>query len=394
MEQPKTAKPVLLASGRELSKTTLFYLLHTAGWIAFGVVSIASDFTKKGLSAAILEDLSWTACGWALTLGFRPVYQWARLNLRSYAAYGLVCLLLSVPGGALWYSATEGLLRLGYLVLSHSAGLWPLFAAAAHADALYSWWIPFGYWLFFSSFLFTWSSLYFGINAMLDLETERANVARALKLADTARLRALQSNLNPHFLFNALNGIATLIRERDVTAASAMVDALGELLRSTLQRLNFPEIQVAEELQLIEQYLRIQRFRFGDRLRSIVAADPDALGALIPTLILQPLVENAVRHGVLPREDGGSLWVSIHRDVETLVVSVEDDGPGLTHGLVNPAGIGLENSRDRLAALYGSTAQLTVGSRSEGGGFAVVIRMPFRLALSTQSAARSEAQPA
>jgi two-component system, LytTR family, sensor kinase len=393
-EQSNTARPVLLASGRALSKSTLFYLLHSAGWMAFGVVSIATDFTKKGLWAAIMEDLSWTACGWALTLGFRQVYQRARLNTRSYAAYGLICLLLSVPGGALWYSATEGLLRLCYLALSHFSGVWPLFVAAAHADALYSWWIPFGYWLFFSSFLFTWSSLYFGINAMLDLETERANVARALKLADTARLRALQSNLNPHFLFNALNGIATLIRERDVTAASAMVDALSELLRSTLQRLNSPEIQVAEELQLIEQYLRIQRFRFGDRLRTIVAADPNALDALIPTLILQPLVENAVRHGVLPREDGGSLWVSIQRDVQTLVVSVEDDGPGLTHGLVNPAGIGLENSRDRLAALYGSAAQLTVGTRTGGGGFAVVMRMPFRRASSAQSAVRLEALPA
>ena len=389
----KTAMPFLLASGRELSKSTLFYVLHSAGWLAFGVVSVASDFTKKGLWPAVLEDLSWTACGWALTLGFRPVYQRARLIPRSYVAYGVLCLLLSVPGGALWYSATEGLLRLGYFSLSHLPRLWPLFVAGARADALYPWWIPVDYWFFFASFLFTWSSLYFCINAMLDLETERANVARALKLADTARLRALQSNLNPHFLFNALNGIATLIRERDVTAASAMVDALSDLLRSTLQRLNSPEIQVAEELQLIEQYLRIQRFRFGDRLRSIVAADRDALDALIPTLILQPLVENAVRHGILPREDGGSLWVSIHRDVQTLVVSVEDDGPGVTDGLINTIGMGLVNSRDRLAALYGSTAQLTVGTRTEGGGFAVVMRMPFRRALSTQSAVRPEAVP-
>jgi LytS/YehU family sensor histidine kinase len=253
----------------------------------------------------------------------------------------LLCLLLSVPGGALWYTATEALLRLGYVALSHFASLAPLFVAAAHADALFPWWIPFSYWFFFAIFLFTWSTLYFGINAMLDLETERANVARVLKLADIARLRALQSNLNPHFLFNALNGIATLIRERDVTAASAMVDALSVFLRSTLQRLNSPEIQVAEELQLIEQYLRIQHFRFGDRLRTIVEADPDTLDALIPTLILQPLVENAVRHGVLPREEGGSVWVSIHKDAQTLVISVEDDGPGLAQNLVNSVGVGL-----------------------------------------------------
>ena len=123
-------------------------------------------------------------------------------------------------------------------------------------------------------------------------------------------------------------------------------------------------------------------------------ADPDALGALIPTLILQPLVENAVRHGVLPREDGGSLWVSIRRDVETLVVSVEDDGPGLNHSLVSSVGVGLTNSRDRLSALYGGTAQLTVGSRTGGRGFAVVIRMPFRRALGATAPEPSQALPA
>jgi len=281
-----------------------------------------------------------------------------------------------------------------YFAFGHYPNLPPLFVAAAHADAVLPWWIPLDYWLFFTVILFAWSSLYFGINAMLDLETERANVVRALKLADNARLRVLQSNLNPHFIFNALNGIATLIRERDVTAASAMVDALSVFLRSTLQRLNSPEIQVAEELQLIEQYLRIQRFRFGDRLQSSVVAAPDAFDALIPTLILQPLVENAVRHGILPREDGGSLWVSIRKDAQTLVISVEDDGPGLNHSLVNAVGVGLANSKDRLSALYGSSAQLTVGSRAEGGGFAVVIRMPFRRALGALSSASSEALPA
>jgi two-component system, LytTR family, sensor kinase len=393
-EQPKPAKPFFLASGRELSKSTVFYLLHFAGWIVLGALSFATDLATKGPWAAAMENLAWVTIGSALTLGLRRVYRWFRSTARSYGAYGLICLLLSITGAPVWYVVSKVLTGLGYLVFGHSPNLPPLFVAAAHADAVASWWIPISYWIFFTIILFTWSSLYFGINATLDLEIERANVARALKLADSARLRALQSNLNPHFLFNALNGIATLIRERDVTAASAMVDELSVFLRSTLQRLNSPEIQVAEELQLIEQYLRIQRFRFGDRLRSIVVADPDALDALIPTLILQPLVENAVRHGVLPREDGGSLWVSIHKDVQTLVVSVEDDGPGLNHSLVNAVGVGLANSKDRLSALYGSTAQLTVGSRTVGGGFAVVIRMPFRRALGATAPDPLQALPA
>ena len=199
-------------------------------------------------------------------------------------------------------------------------------------------------------------------------------------MADTARLRVLQSNLNPHFLFNALNGIATLVREQDSVTAAAMVDALSSFLRSTLQRLDTPELRVAEEIELIEQYLRIQRYRFGARLHAMVGARREALDALIPTLILQPLVENAVRYGVLPRDAGGSLWVSVRKDMSDLVVSVEDDGPGLNGGTLDAFGMGLQNSSDRLNALYGAAASLTIGSRPGGTGFAVVIRLPFRLA--------------
>jgi two-component sensor histidine kinase len=393
-DPPRIGTPVLLASGRELSKSTLFYLLHFSGWITFGTVWFASDFTTKGLLPAAMENLLWWICGGALTLGFRKVYQWVRSTPRSFATYGSICLLLSVAAAPVWYSVAEASVRLGYLGLSRVPSTAPLIAAAAHTDSLAPLWIPYRDWIFFASVLFTWSALYFGINAMLDLETERANVARALKLADTARLRALQSNLNPHFIFNTLNGIATLIRERDTTAASAMVDALGEFLRTTLQRTNSPEIQVADELQLIQKYLQIQRSRFGDRLHCIVQVDSAATDALIPTLILQPLVENGILHGVLPRVEGGTLWISIQKQGETLILSVEDDGQGPTKGLANSLGVGLSNSIERLNALYGATARLDFGARAEGGGFAVVIRMPYRSAQALRGLASAEALPA
>jgi len=159
-----------------------------------------------------------------------------------------------------------------------------------------------------------------------------------------------------------------------------MVDALATFLRSTLQRLDTPELRVAEEIELIEQYLCIERYRFGTRLRAVVEAKREALGALIPTLILQPLVENAVRYSVQPREAGGSLWVSVRKELAVLVVSVEDDGAGLNGGTLNAFGMGLQNSSDRLHALYGAAASLTIGSRTDGTGCAVVIRLPFRLA--------------
>ena len=158
-----------------------------------------------------------------------------------------------------------------------------------------------------------------------------------------------------------------------------MIDALSTFLRSTLERLDTPELRVAEEIELIEQYLRIQRYRFGARLHAVVEAEQEALGALIPTLILQPLVENAVRYSVLPREAGGSLWVSVRKELAVLIVSVEDDGPGLNGGTLYAFGMGLQNSSDRLKALYGAAASLTIGSRTDGTGCAVVIRLPFRL---------------
>jgi LytS/YehU family sensor histidine kinase len=146
----------------------------------------------------------------------------------------------------------------------------------------------------------------------------------------------------------------------------------------TLRKLDSPEIPVYEELEFVEQYLRIQRLRFGSSLRATVDADPETHDALVPTLILQPLVENAVRHGVLVRAQGGMLSVSIRRRDEVLVVTVEDDGPGLGDQGAHPYGVGFKNSAERLAALYGDDAHMSVGARPDGRGFVVVVFLPFR----------------
>ncbi len=376
---------ITLASGREISKASLFYVLQAGGWTAlFTVCSIAAE-SRYGLWPALLDTLIWALCGCLVTLAIRQVYRRLRRLHHSYVAIAATALIVSVLLAPLWYFMEEISLR-ATLTAALQVDAWrSLFAEYAANEAREPLLISIYLWPFYSIILFTWASLYYGANAILDLESERANVVNALKLADTARLRALQSNLNPHFLFNALNGIATLVRERDSVTAAAMVDALSTFLRSTLQRLGSPELRVAEELELIEQYLRIQRYRFGTRLHPVVEAEPQALGALIPTLILQPLVENAVLHGVLPREAGGSVWVSVRKELATLVVSVEDDGPGL-RGTSQSFGMGLQNSADRLKALYGAAANLTIGNRTDGTGCAVVIRLPFRLTPVIQAA--------
>jgi signal transduction histidine kinase len=375
-----TDNRINLASGRTLSKATLFRVLHLGGWIGFGTFVWALNSADVGPFPAALDEVVWVSGGFALTLGLRAVFRRGRSAGWSYASLGMLAATLSFLAAPLWYVAVHTLLRAS-LAGIEALGLGAMFAREASESAANPrWWIPLGHWMMYTSLLLTWSSLYFGINAMLDLESERARSVRALKLADSARLRALQAQLNPHFLFNALNGIATLIREGDRNRAADTVDTLSDFLRLTLQKLDSPEIPVREECAFIEQYLRIQRLRFGSTLRATVDADPETHDALVPTLILQPLVENAVRHGILARAQGGALSVSIRRRDEVLVITVEDDGPGFGNGRAHPYGMGLRNSAERLAALYGDKAHMSAAPRPSGSGFVVVVFLPFRMA--------------
>lgn len=376
-----TDNRITLASGRTLSKATFFWVLHLGGWTAFGTFVWALNTAGIGPIPSAVEQLLWAGCGFTLTLGFRWVFRRGCAAGWPYPSLILLAATLSVLAAPIWYVTFVTLLRASLAGPVHELGLSAMFAREAGELAAHPrWWPPIPYWIYFTSLLSTWSSLYFGIKAMLDLEAERVRSVRALKLADSARLRALQSQLNPHFLFNALNGIATLIREGDRARAADTVDTLSDFLRLTLLKLDSPEIPVCEELVFVEQYLRIQRVRFGSAFRAVVDAEPETHDALVPTLILQPLVENAVRHGVLARAQGGALSVSVRRRDEVLVITVEDDGPGLGGERAHRYGVGFKNSAERLAALYGDDAHMSVGARPGGRGFVVVVFLPFRKA--------------
>jgi two-component system, LytTR family, sensor kinase len=371
---------ISLSSGATPSKAALFRvrLLYLGGWLGFGFFVWALRSTEVGRVPAALEAVIWLSGGVALTLGLREVFRRSRLAGWSFTSLVILAVTSSILAAPLWYVVDHTLVRAS-LAGMQALGLGEVFARfISDVTSESRWWIPLPNWMTYTSVLLTWSSLYLGINAMLDLESEHARSAHALKLADSARLRALQSQLNPHFLFNALNGIATLIREGQRTRAADTVDTLSDFLRLTLRKLDSPEIPVYEELEFVEQYLRIQRLRFGSSLRATVDADPETRDALVPTLILQPLVENAVRHGVLVRAQGGMLSVSIRRRDEVLVVTVEDDGPGLGDQGAHPYGVGFKNSAERLAALYGDDAHMSVGARPDGRGFVVVVFLPFR----------------
>lgn len=191
-----------------------------------------------------------------------------------------------------------------------------------------------------------------------------------------AQLELLKGQLQPHFLFNTLNSISWLMRE-DVEAADNMMASLGELLRMTLAIPASEEVTLRQELKMLELYLAIERARFQDRLRVSVNVEPEALACSVPCLLLQPVVENAVRHGVGRLDRPGSVEVRAKRAGTELSISVLDDGPGISPESTWREGIGLANTRARLEKHYGELQSLRYSNRNEGG-LVVEIRIPAR----------------
>ncbi len=192
-----------------------------------------------------------------------------------------------------------------------------------------------------------------------------------------ARLAMLRMELQPHFLFNALNAISGLVRRGENEAAVTMLARLGELLRRSLDGHTTQEARLGEELNLLEQYLAIERVRFGDRLDVAVEVESSLFDALVPSLVLQPIVENALRHGLSHSPGPGTVRVSAERSEGSLVLWVRDSGPGFAPGEGHShQGVGLSNTRARLAQLYGPAARLDTGT-APGGGGAVRITLPL-----------------
>jgi two-component system, LytTR family, sensor kinase len=195
-----------------------------------------------------------------------------------------------------------------------------------------------------------------------------------------ARLNALRMQLDPHFLFNALNTISSHV-ERDPKLTRLMIEHLGDLLRMSLESKDRQEVPLAEELAFLDHYLAIQRIRFGRRLRVEIQIAPEVRYASVPSLFLQPLVENAIRHGISPRASGGTVLVEAKPVGENLIIRVSDDGAGLPQGwtVEKCTGLGLSVTRERIAGLYpNEEARFSIGPRADGGTVVEIV-LPLRV---------------
>ena len=242
-----------------------------------------------------------------------------------------------------------------------------------------------GYLSYMGSFVYVivaWVALYFAIKNFRKLQEQTETALKATAMAHEAQLKMLRYQLNPHFLFNTLNAISTLILDRDSPTANRMVTSLAAFLRHSLDADPMQRVTLKQELDALNLYLGIEKIRFTDRLNLRFEIEPEAYAALLPGLLLQPLIENAIKYAVARRVEGGTLELSARRVGDMLEIVLADDGPGSPHferGLPPGNGVGLRNTQERLSVLYGARQSFVVRNRSPNGA-EITLRLPFETA--------------
>jgi two-component sensor histidine kinase len=345
------------------------WLLVSAAWLGPAVLAAFQGFARARLAgrasswqSLLWEGGDWFACAILTPLVFLLAARWPLRQGRFWRTL-LPHLPASIVFCAAW-AVVGALLR--WLLIPQTAEDWFPSPVEWFLTTL-----PFGF------------AVYFGVVAAEHafrflLESRRSETQAALLAAQLAeaRLGALRMQLNPHFLFNSLNTILVMVRDGENRRADDAIERLAAVLRRVLKADRGHEVALADEIDFLEQYLAIEQARFPDRLRPRFEVDPSLGRAAVPELILQPIVENALRHGIGKRTESGELAVSVRRERDELVLTVRDDGAGLPADAVRE-GVGLSNTRNRLATLYGDRASLELSPGVRGGATAV-IRIPFR----------------
>ncbi|MDZ4777752.1 MAG: histidine kinase [Alphaproteobacteria bacterium] len=233
------------------------------------------------------------------------------------------------------------------------------------------------YLLQFSWIFAAWMGAYVALMAVIDLQAERERAVMAQAQAQAAQLAMLRYQLNPHFLFNTLNSISSLVLDKRNAEAEQMLLRLSGFLRHTIDSDSIHKSTLGREANMQREYLGIEAARFGDKLRCHCDL-PEALhDCMVPSMLLQPLVENAIKYAVAPANKTAHIWLGGSAENGRLILYVEDDGPGIDPNRTRKEGVGWSNTRDRLATLYGAAAEMRITRGSRGGGVLVELDMPL-----------------
>jgi two-component sensor histidine kinase len=347
------------------------------GWFAWGL------FGKYAFTRAILEDtapgyfryvMTITVIAAILSLGLRYIYR--RFMGRPVWLQVLGLLAGSAGAGYLWLRA-RSYIYMSWFESKEEMAEW-LERMGDHAE-LYQKVSYMETWTSAFTVLLAWSVLYFLIKYYQLFQEVQRRALKSAAMAHEAQLKMLRYQLNPHFLFNTLNAISTLILEQQTEPANRMVTRLSSFLRHSLDNDPMQKVTLEQELAALKLYLDIEKVRFEDRLNLELDIPEEAASALIPSLLLQPLVENAIKYGIARSEDGGLLRIAARVFAGDLLLELSDNGPGVTlvDGEIPDAnGVGLRNTRERLAELYGNHHSFRLSS-TDPHGLTVNIRIPF-----------------
>ncbi|MCF8708028.1 sensor histidine kinase [Rhizorhapis sp. SPR117] len=340
-------------------KNRAFWNLQSLGWLGALTLRGLSGIANGQPISFLVPVLISTVTGYSLTLLMAVIFR-ELVKQRPLVTWGVSILVVLMAAGMsafidAWVFSTQNR-------TSDTAGL-QLFLGA--------------FYLTFT-LLGAWSALYYAINFFLTIEEQANQLEHLENQASSAQLAMLRYQLNPHFLFNTLNSISTLVLLKQTERANAMLSRLSSFLRYTLINEPTAQVTLAQEVETLKLYLEIEKMRFEDRLRTVFDIDPAVARARLPSLLLQPLVENAIKYAVTPREEGADISVTAQPAGENVRIIVSDTGPGLHDGDFDPilsTGVGLANIRDRLFQAFGERQSLETRSMP-GGGFSVIIEMP------------------
>jgi signal transduction histidine kinase len=340
-------------------KNRAFWILQSIGWTGYFFLRTISGFAGGLGWMLVVHTLLLTATGYSLTLLMGSLFR------RLIKLKPIWTVILSLGAVAL-ASGVFSVIETWSVATFLKPQLRP--EGAAYFAALSLDFI----------LLAAWAALYYGINYFLLLEDQIRLRERLESQASTAQLAMLRYQLNPHFLFNTLNSISTLVLLKQTERANAMLARLSSFLRYTLANEPTAKVTLAQEVETLKLYLEIEKMRFEERLRPHFKIESETIGARLPSLLLQPLIENAIKYAVTPAENGADIWITASSEGQALRIEVADNGngEGADISATPSTGVGLANIRDRLSQAYGATHRFET-RQNERGGFSVIIEIPF-----------------